>query len=64
MYRLHAQLLTDPFVLHPAPYHPVAFTLFQTNGALSTDVPASILFVPGDAKTVAYSSPLLLGKVC
>ena len=35
----------------------------QTQGSLSHDVPALAQFVPSSTKLVAYSSPLLLGKV-
>eukprot|EP00798_Chlamydomonas_sp_ICE-L_P014443 gene14443-20451_t len=35
----------------------------ESAGSLSTDVPSAISFVPGDAKAVVYTSPLLLGKI-
>ncbi|GAX72875.1 hypothetical protein CEUSTIGMA_g330.t1 [Chlamydomonas eustigma] len=35
----------------------------QSPGSLSKDVPACIQFVPGSPRTLAYTSPLLLGKV-
>lgn len=35
----------------------------QSAGSLSLDVPSMVQFVPGTTKVVAYTSPLLLGKV-
>ena len=35
----------------------------SSSGSLSQDVPACIQFVPGSSRALAYTSPLLLGKV-